>query len=103
MSSPDLARAFKALGNDHRLTIMRQLLEGEAASKENEDERTIVQSQELAEELPIDHSTICYHLRVMVDAGLLNRSNHGPSSSYWIDRDRISDLNDLLSLSRNGA
>lgn len=82
---------------------MRQLLAGEEQLEEPEDERTIVQSQELAEELPIDHSTICYHLRVMVDAGLLNRSNHGPSSSYWIDRERVADLHDLLSLSRNGA
>jgi ArsR family transcriptional regulator len=66
------ARRFGALGDPVRLAILRELENGPACGCD------------LAPELGIAPNLLSYHLQVLRDAGLLERTRHGRRTEYRI-------------------
>ncbi|MDG2340368.1 MAG: metalloregulator ArsR/SmtB family transcription factor [Paracoccaceae bacterium] len=51
---------------------------------------------ELAERLPVSRSAVSQHLKVLLDAGLVQHETKGTRRIYAIRREGISDLRDYL-------
>ena len=70
------ARFAKALGHPVRIAIL-QLLNSQACCFHGD----------MAEELPIAHSTLSQHLKVLKEAGLIQGEITGPKIKYCINRE----------------
>ena len=68
----DLERVFKALADRHRVKILNLLLGADDA----------VCVCELVPALGVGQSTVSYHLKQLVDAGLLERERRGTFGYY---------------------
>lgn len=96
------SEAFKALGNPHRLRIVRLLLEQEWSCCEQdrpEDCRLDPAScnvGELAERLEVSASTTSHHLKELERAGLLERSRQGRRLFCRVNIDTLQRLRELL-------
>ena len=78
----DLAAGFKALGDPHRVAILHLLaVAGEP-----------VCVVDVERHVDLAQSTISYHLKALVDAGVITRQRRGKWSYYSIVDDRIDDL-----------
>lgn len=79
----DLSAAFKALGNPHRLAIIRLLLERDWAccDRERPEDCTLDPAScnvgELADRLEVAPSTTSHHLKELERSGLLERERDG--------------------------
>ena len=62
------ARVFKAMGDENRLTILSLLRDGESCACK------------LQEALGISQPTLSHHMRILLDAGLVN----GRKDGKWI-------------------
>ena len=78
----DLAAGFKALGDPHRVAILQLL----AAAGEP------VCVVDVERHIGLAQSTISYHLKTLVDAGVIARERRGKWSYYSIIDQRLTDL-----------
>lgn len=81
-----LAAGFKALGDPHRVAIVHLL---SAATGP-------VCVVDIERHLPLAQSTVSYHLKFLVDAGVLDRERTGRWSYYTIRPERLDALTESL-------
>lgn len=98
----DLSVAFKALGNPHRLRIVRLLLERDWAccDRERPEDCTLDPAScnvgELAERLDVAPSTTSHHLKELERAGLLERRREGRRLYCRVDTSTLRRLREAL-------
>jgi DNA-binding transcriptional ArsR family regulator len=83
---PELAATFAALSDPTRLIIVERLL--------REGERSV---GELAEPLPISMPAVSRHIRVLEDAGLIERRVDRQWRRYRVRPDRLKEVDEWLS------
>jgi ArsR family transcriptional regulator len=84
--SADLSAGFKALGDPHRVAVIHLLSAAPGP----------VCVVDIERHLPLSQSTVSYHLKTLVDAGLLDRERRGRWSYYTIRPDRLAELSEAL-------
>lgn len=104
----ELSEAFKALGHPHRLALVRRLIDQamtcEPPSGEScELDPTCCDFAELAEEIGVGKPTVSHHLKVLRQAGLIERFQEGRRVHCRINEDRLSELRAFLDLDLNRA
>lgn len=82
----DLAVGFKALGDPHRVAVVDLLLR--AAEP--------VCVVDIERHLPLAQSTVSYHLKFLVDAGVLDRERRGRWMYYTVQPERLGQLQEAL-------
>lgn len=91
----DLAVRFKALGDPNRIALLSLIAAGENA------EACVC---DLTEPLGLGQPTVSHHLRILTDAGFLNRQKRGTWSYYSIVPGALQGLcSDLCDQSGLGA
>ncbi len=83
MRDDDIANVMRALGHPVRLEILRILAnqqQGECCCSD------------VTESLPLAQSTVSQHIKVLHDAGLIERKPHGTRNRYCIRQDRFAEL-----------
>ena len=83
MHDDDIANIMRALGHPVRLNILRFLAsqaQGECCCGD------------VTESLPLAQSTVSQHIKVLHDAGLIERKPHGTRNRYCIRQDRFAEL-----------
>lgn len=97
-----LSTAFKALGNPHRLAIVRLLLERDWAccDRERPEDCTLDPAScnvgELADRLSVAPSTTSHHLKELERAGLLEREREGRRLYCRVNTDILDRLRSAL-------
>ena len=76
------ARVFKALGDPHRVRIVNLLANAPGA----------VCVCDLTPELGLSQPTVSFHLKKLVQAGLLTREQRGTWAYYSVDREVLGQL-----------
>ncbi len=85
-AAEDLAVGFKALGDPHRVAVVDLLLRaGEP-----------VCVVDIERHLPLAQSTVSYHLKFLVDAGILDRERRGRWMYYTVRPERLEQLKGAL-------
>ena len=82
MADDDLAAVMRALGHPVRLSILKILAERQA-------ERCCM---DVTQCLPLAQSTVSQHIKVLLDAGLVERHARGTRNCYSLRADRIAAL-----------
>lgn len=82
----DLAEAFGALGDPYRMAIIHLI----AATGQP------VCVVDVERHLPLAQSTVSYHLKAMLDAGVINREKRGRWSYYSLNPERFTHLTGSL-------
>lgn len=96
-----LSEAFKALGHPHRLALVRRLID-QAMSCDPppgtscEMDAACCDFAELAEEIGVGKPTVSHHLKVLNQAGLIERLRDGRRVHCRINEDRLSELREFL-------
>ena len=80
MQDTDLANVMRALGHPVRLSILRIL-----AEKQQRD----CCCTDVTQCLPLAQSTVSQHIKVLLDAGLVQRHAKGTRNCYSLRADRI--------------
>ena len=83
MQDDDLASVLRALGHPVRLNILRILAE----RQQNQCCCTDVMQC-----LPLAQSTVSQHIKVLLDAGLIEREAKGTRNCYFLCTDRLASL-----------
>jgi ArsR family transcriptional regulator len=83
MQDDDIANIMRAMGHPVRLHILRILAK---------QERGECCCADVTEELTLAQSTVSQHIKVLLDAGLIERKPRGTRNCYVIRYDRLSDL-----------
>ena len=83
----ELARGFHALADPARLRLLSLI----AAQPEGE-----VCACELAEPLGRSQPTVSHHLKILYEAGLVDREKRGTWVWYWAVPERLGALRDVL-------
>lgn len=76
----DLTAAMRALAHPVRLSILRILAENAS---------TTCCCTDVAECLPLAQSTVSQHIKVLLDAGLIERKPQGTRNCYLVRADRL--------------
>lgn len=84
--STDLADGFKALGDPHRMAIIHLIA--------NAGEAVCVVDVE--RHLPLAQSTVSYHLKTLLDAGVIDREKRTKWNYYSINTRRLAVLTAAL-------
>ncbi len=84
LSNQMKARIFKAFGDENRLTILNLLHSGEKCACK------------LQEALAISQPTLSHHMRVLLDAGLVNARKDGKWIHYSLNTDGAQQAKALL-------
>ena len=97
LTAPEMARVFKALGDENRIAIFELLRsrcrsEGCTAS-EAAMERTV---SELAKEFDLALSTVSHHLKELRHAGLINCERQGQRIHCAVNEEMLESLRDFL-------
>ncbi len=79
-----LDRAFKALGDPHRVMILKLLREKELSAGE------------LLESIDIVQSTLSHHMKSLVDAGVVCAKRQGKWAYYSLNQENLALLADFL-------
>jgi ArsR family transcriptional regulator, arsenate/arsenite/antimonite-responsive transcriptional repressor len=83
MRDDDIATIMRALGHPVRLSILRILA-------------TQQQGQcccaDVTDSLPLAQSTVSQHIKVLLDAGLIERKSRGTRNCYTVRHDRLEAL-----------
>ena len=82
----DLAGAFAALGDPYRMAIIHLI----AATGEH------VCVVDVERHLTLAQSTVSYHLKALLDAGVIDREKRGRWSYYSLNPDRLTHLTGSL-------
>lgn len=85
MQDRDLAAALRALGHPVRLTILRIL----AAQGQGQ-----CCCADVADSLPLAQSTVSQHIKVLHQAGLIERRPRGTRNCYLVRTDRLEAIAD---------
>src|SRR3569833_1885330 len=88
IADDDFADAMRALGHPVRLSILRIL-----ADKAAND----CCCTDVTECLPLAQSTVSQHIKVLLDAGLVQRSPKGTRNCYSLNTARLDALNGAFS------
>ncbi len=80
MQDDDLAASLRALGHPVRLSILRRL----ASQGQNP-----CCCGDVTESLPLAQSTVSQHIKVLLDAGLIERRPRGTRNCYTVRFDRL--------------
>jgi len=83
MQDEDFATALRALGHPVRLSILRIL--GENAERQ-------CCCTDVTQCLPLAQSTVSQHIKVLLDAGLVERVPRGTRNCYVLHADRLAAL-----------
>lgn len=83
----DLARFYKALGDETRLRLVELLAQQEQGSA--------LCVGRLAQELEVTSSTVSQHLRVLKDLGLVLGERRGYNIHYYLDDERLAVYREL--------
>ena len=83
MHDDDIANIMRAMGHPVRLNILRILAK---------QERGECCCADVTDELTLAQSTVSQHIKVLLDAGLIERKAHGTRNRYMIRQDRLSEL-----------
>jgi len=83
MQDEDLANVLRALGHPVRLSILRILAE----KQQNQCCCT-----DVTQCLPLAQSTVSQHIKVLLDAGLIERQAKGTRNCYSLRSDRLAAL-----------
>ena len=83
MQDDDIANIMRALGHPVRLNILRIL----ATQQQGH-----CCCGDVTESLPLAQSTVSQHIKVLLDAGLIERKPHGTRNRYMIRHDRLAEL-----------
>lgn len=87
-ASEDLATGFKALGDPHRVAVIH-LLTGAGEP---------ICVVDIERHLPLSQSTVSYHLKTLLDAGVIQREKRGKWSYYTVQPARLAELSAALDL-----
>jgi DNA-binding transcriptional ArsR family regulator len=79
MHDDDLANVMRALGHPVRLSILRILAE----------QKTDCCCTDVTQSLPLAQSTVSQHIKVLLDAGLVERHAKGTRNCYKLRADRL--------------
>jgi len=82
-----LARAFKALGDPSRVTLLSVI-----AAADNGEACVC----DLLDSVALSQPTVSHHLKILVDAGLLSREQRGKWAYYRVDQDAMARIGDSL-------
>ena len=80
----ELAQIFKALGDDNRIRILKQLRTGEKCGCE------------LLEELKITQPTLSHHMKILCGCNIVKSRREGKWLYYAIDCDGIKTIRSLM-------
>jgi ArsR family transcriptional regulator len=80
MQDEDLANVMRALGHPVRLSILRILAEKQANS---------CCCTDVTQCLPLAQSTVSQHIKVLLDANLVEREARGTRNCYKLREDRL--------------
>ena len=83
MHEDDIATIMRALGHPVRLSILRIL----AAQQGRE-----CCCADVTESLPLAQSTVSQHIKVLLDAGLIERKPRGTRNCYIVQHARLAEL-----------
>ncbi|WP_159638688.1 ArsR/SmtB family transcription factor [Erysipelothrix anatis] len=90
MNNADFALLFKAMSDETRLRIINML------SKEN------LCACHILEVFPITQPTLSYHMKILVDSGIVDSKKDGNWTRYYLNKDSIAKVQklttDLLSV-----
>ena len=84
MADDDLAAVMRALGHPVRLSILKILAE----------RRSDCCCMDVTECLPLAQSTVSQHIKVLLDAGLVERHARGTRNCYSLRTDRLASFAD---------
>lgn len=84
-SYKEIARIYKAFGDENRLHILELLKGGEHCACE------------LLDELQISQSTLSHHMKILVDAGIVDGRKEGKWMHYLINQAGIMKAIEFLS------
>lgn len=88
MQDDDIATIMRALGHPVRLHILRIL------AKQQRGECCCA---DVTEELTLAQSTVSQHIKVLLDAGLIERKPRGTRNCYIVQHERLADLGSAFS------
>lgn len=99
----ELSQAFKALGHPHRLALARRLIDqavtcDPAPADDCGLDPACCDFAELAEEIGVGKPTVSHHLKVLRQAGLIERIQEGRRVHCRINEERLDDLRSFLAL-----
>lgn len=83
LQDEDLANVMRALGHPVRLSILRILAEKQANA---------CCCTDVTQCLPLAQSTVSQHIKVLLDAGLVEREARGTRNCYTLREDRLRSL-----------
>lgn len=93
IQAEDLARGFNALGDPYRVAIMHLIsIAGEP-----------VCVVDVERHLPLSQSTVSYHLKIMLDAGLVTREKRTKWNYYGLAQERMDYLSTAIDSYRAGV
>jgi ArsR family transcriptional regulator len=87
LNKEDLAQIFKALGDQHRLTIIKYLYK---------DEKCVC---ELIEKMNLSQPALSHHLKILKQAGLLKDRREGKWIFYSVNHKEYKEFLDLVNQS----
>ena len=88
MQDDDIASIMRAMGHPVRLNILRILAK---------QERGECCCADVTDELTLAQSTVSQHIKVLLDAGLIERRPRGTRNCYVIQHERLTALSDAYS------
>jgi ArsR family transcriptional regulator len=83
MQDEDFAAVLRALGHPVRLNILRILAERQQSN---------CCCTDVMQCLPLAQSTVSQHIKVLLDAGLIERQSRGTRNCYFLRNDRLDAL-----------
>lgn len=99
IKSDQLAEAFKALSNPHRLQLFRELLgcctPGSSCAIEQCMRKVV---GELGRDINIAPSTLSHHLKELNRAGLIEMQRQGKNVECWVKPDVIEQIKLFLTI-----
>lgn len=93
MRDDDIATIMRALGHPVRLNILRILAT---------QQQSPCCCSDVTVSLPLAQSTVSQHIKVLLDAGLIERQARGTRNCYTVRHDRLAELGTAYSGLLNG-
>ena len=95
MSSKDLAKIFKALSNENRLNIYKEIAKLEHEEYKHKEECSLV---EVLAFLNIGAPTISHHLKELANADLIRTEKNGKFLVARVNKETLEKIRDLIDL-----
>lgn len=80
MNDDDIVKIYAALSDKTRLSIIRKLING--------DEKAC---SHLLEDVNLSRSTFSHHIKILLEAGLIEQKYVGGYKYFWLIKDRLKD------------